>query len=145
MKLVKDCLPLVFNDIASWKIQLLSLWPKIIGHISENIILDSIDGSTVVLAVKSSAWLHELNCLKAIIIEKINCALAGNYIDRIRLINKECVNKRSKISSMQIKKSVFCNRFSLSLSQEMALKNIVDLELKEYLKQFLFRCMNEAI
>lgn len=145
MKLVKDCLPTVFNNVASWKIQLLSLWPNIIGRISDNVILDSIEGSTVVLAVKSSAWLHELNCLKTIIIEKINFALAGNYIDRIRLINKEYVNKKNKILHLQRKKAVFSNHFSLSASQEMALRNIVDLELKECLKQFLFRCLSEAI
>lgn len=145
MKLVKDCLPLLFNDVASWKIRLLSLWPQIIGQISDKVILDSIQGRSVILAVKSSAWLHELNCLKMIIIEKINCALAGNYIDRVRFINKECANTKSKARPLQRKKNDFYHQFSLSLSQEMALNNIVDQELKRFLKRFLFRCMSENL
>jgi hypothetical protein len=143
VKLVKDLLPTLFNDLPSWKIKLLSLWPTIMGQISENVVLEAIEGNTIIIAVKSSAWLHEINCLRTVIIEKINSALAGNYISVIRFKNKNITVKRVHVQ-MKRKKSTSHHQLILSRSQENALHNIGDEELKELLKRFLLRCINET-
>ncbi len=143
VKLIKDFLPVLFNEVPAWKIKLLSLWPTIMGQISDNVILESIQDSTIVVVVKSSAWLHEINCLKFIIIEKINRALAGNYVTHMRLKNKSIILKKNT-EYIKRKKNTFANALTLSHAQEVALCNIHDTELQVLLKKFLMRCMSQT-
>jgi hypothetical protein len=143
VKLLKDCFPVLFNEAPSWKVTLLSLWPTIIGHISDTVVLESIQGATLIVSVKGSAWLHEINCLKPVIIEKVNQALSGTYITDIRFKNRNSVTQKRDI---QVKRNTFkeASLQPLSLPQEIALKRVEDVELKKQLKRFLCRCINQA-
>src|SRR3990167_1727012 len=114
---------------------LLRDWDKIFGKLKNKIRLEEIKRGTIVLCAYDSTWLHELNMLSEVLLQKINSHLPEPNIKKIKL--KLCAKKACKIEEKKPdKKNIQVN---LRPHELKALKKIDDPELAIQLKQYLKR------
>jgi predicted nucleic acid-binding Zn ribbon protein len=66
-------------------LHLVRVWEKVVGPpISENATPFAVKGSLLLVHVSSSAWLHQLQFLKAELLEKLNRGLRNERIEEIK-------------------------------------------------------------
>jgi len=57
------------------------LWPKIVDSaVARHAKVESVSGSTLVLAVDSSVWMNEMAAIKNLLLEKVNASLPPNAV-----------------------------------------------------------------
>lgn len=141
MKKIGDFLPSVMTGPEAWKMQLLRVWPTVLGDLSPLVSLEKIDNNTLILGVQDSCWLQELYMLSPLILKMINKNLDQPRIKALRFktrgTKKACLEKK-----LPTQKTPVVMR-PLSARERAALETIQDAQLKEALQGFLTRCQQE--
>ena len=138
---IKQIMPNVLDINQNWRLILLKNWSIIVGNLNQHIRLEKIQDDTLVIGVYEPQWLQELHLMSNVLIKSINKNLANNYIKKIKF---KLVEK--KIAIKQVNTNNSENNFNISLKyqlnskQEIALEKIGDLQLKNYLLDFLSIC-----
>lgn len=129
-------------DQENWKVQLLSNWPTIMGHLHTKVQLEKINNDTLVLGVYNAAWLQELYLLSPMLLTAINQKLDQPRIKHLRF-------KQAGTPVNMVKKSETKTRqpthVTLSAHEHAALAQMKDPQLREALKAFLIRCYQENV
>jgi len=72
------------------RVKILDLWPRIVGEqVARVTHAKSVDGTTLIVEVRSSAWLMELNMLKGDIIQRANEEMNDVSIEKIVFVLAE--------------------------------------------------------
>lgn len=131
--ILTGCLP---SD--RWELQLLQLWPSIIGNLQEHVHIEKMHNSTLILGVYDSSWLQELYMLSPLLLKKINEQLENHTIQQIRFkhtAHKPKTTLRKKTYTKQNTIPV-----ELSKKEQHALASITDKDLQSALIEYLSRC-----
>ena len=130
----------------SWKVQLLSQWPSIVGDLSSKMRIEEIKNDTLIIGVFNASWLQELYMLSSVIKKTINQNLEKPYIQHIRFKSASTFYKKDIAPIKKISQS--SNEYPLivlSDPEEKALSSIKDKELQQVLHSFLTRCHYQRI
>ncbi len=138
---LKKLLPNIFSKHKDWKFQLLSNWPSIVGNLETHVRLEKIDNETLVLSVQDSCWLQELYLLSPLLIRTINKTLDQPYVKHLRFKTAGVQYKKNKTHKKEATREY--KKVVLTKTEEEALHNIQDTQLKEVLRSFLIRCYQE--
>ncbi len=128
-----------------WHIKLRAEWSTIMGDLSRRARLERINGSTVIIGVYDSHWMHELHALSRMILQRMNAALHSLYpegfvLTAVRCIwvaKKELKNKKSPVSFEQAQEPVSKKP---SLHAIKTVQKIADKELQNSLLAYYQRC-----
>lgn len=72
------------------RLGVLDLWPEIVGEkVAEVTRARSVDDTTLVVEVRSSAWLMELNMMKGDLLERVNEHASETPMDRLVFVLAE--------------------------------------------------------
>ena len=72
------------------RMEILELWPELVGTpLSQVTRAKGVEGSTLFVEVRSSAWLMELNMMKGDFLERVNERLADAPLDKIVFVMAE--------------------------------------------------------
>ena len=72
------------------RVRVLELWPEIVGEqVARVTRAKSVDEGTLIVEVRSSPWLMELNMLKGDIVSRVNERLDGASIDKLVFVLAE--------------------------------------------------------
>lgn len=72
------------------RVRILDLWPEIVGEqVARVTRARSVDEATLIVEVRSSPWLMELNMLKGDIVERVNEHLSDASIDKLVFVLAE--------------------------------------------------------
>lgn len=72
------------------RVRVLELWPEIVGEqVARVTRAKSVDEATLIVEVRSSAWLMELNMLKGDIVRRANERLSDTSIEKIVFVMAE--------------------------------------------------------
>lgn len=72
------------------RVRVLELWPEIVGEqVARVTRAKSVDEATLIVEVRSSAWLMELNVLKGDIVRRANERLSDTSIEKIVFVMAE--------------------------------------------------------
>jgi hypothetical protein len=82
---LKQLLDTIATEKKDWRWVLLNNWPEIMGPLHEQVRLEKIEESTLILGVYQSSWLQELYLLTPMLIRTINEHLKAEQIHHIRL------------------------------------------------------------
>ncbi len=74
-----------------WQIKLRAEWSTIMGDLSQRARLERINGSTVVIGVYDSHWMHELHALSRMMLHRMNSALHKLYPEGFTLTAIRCI------------------------------------------------------
>jgi hypothetical protein len=140
-KNIKSILTALIAPNESWKFQLLTAWPKIIGPINNAVTIEKITEDTLVISVNDSCWLQELYLLSDLLIKTINENLDQPRIKHLRF--KQAGHHKKKATIRQTVKKKELKTVVLSTRERIALKQIDDPALKDALEKFLIRCYQE--
>ena len=78
----------VLDQVA--RVRVLDLWPEIVGEqVARVTRARSVDGAKLIVEVRSSAWLMELNMLKSDILGRVNEHLSDVPLERIVFVLAE--------------------------------------------------------
>jgi hypothetical protein len=124
----------------SWKIQLLSKWPHIIGNLKDKVHIEQVTDDTVILGVYDSCWMHELYMLSNMLIKLINQQLDQPRIKKVRFKKSQ---KKNFVPQEQMLPECIVTTRPLTPAEDQALTNITDPQLRKALEQFLMRCNQE--
>ena len=91
---IGDVLPDVLEDAGVLRsferMAVLDAWPEIVGQkVAEVTRARSVEDATLIVEVRSSAWLMELNMMKGDILERVNELLVDTPMDRIVFVQAE--------------------------------------------------------
>ena len=138
---IKTILDTLLSKQDNWQVQLLTHWPSIMGSMKTNVQLLKIYNDTLVIGVMDSCWLQELYLLTPVLLRQINEKLDKPRITALRfkaLGIKEKSIKRNKDYRTCLSKNV-----QLNAQEKERLAAIKDEQLRESLKQYLYRCQRE--
>ncbi len=82
---------LLLQTKGSWQVTLRAQWPVIMGDLHKRARLERVQGTTVVIGVYDSHWMHELHALSRMIVQRINGALAPLYPTGFTLTTVRCI------------------------------------------------------
>jgi hypothetical protein len=122
-----------------WKLDLLSHWDGIIGHLKDKVIIEKITEGTLFLGVCHPAWAQELFLLSSVIKEKINRVLAENRISEIKF-KVVAITKNKNIKTVSKITTYSLLPVTLNEKEQRAIQAIGDDELQNALKLFYSRC-----
>lgn len=72
------------------RVRILELWPEVVGEqVARVTRARSVDESTLIVEVRSSPWLMELNMLKRDIVGRVNEQLDGTSIEKLVFVLAE--------------------------------------------------------
>lgn len=138
---IKTILQSILKTDSSWKTNLLTQWPEIIGDLGSKVTLEKIQDSTLVLSVANACWMQELYLLSPLLIRTINEKLDQPRIKHLRFKQAELKKARRL---QPVKKEVIApQEITLSSKERAALDKISDPQLSSVLKRFLTRCYQE--
>lgn len=84
-KVLESILDQCRSDSGGGILHLVQVWKKVVGPpISDNATPFAVKGSLLLVHVSSSVWLHQLQFLKAELLEKLNRGLKNERIDEIK-------------------------------------------------------------
>jgi len=94
MVAIEDVLPEVLEDAGVLRqferLGVLDAWPEIVGErVAQVTKARSVEDTALVVEVRSSAWLMELNMMKGDILERVNEHVPGTPMDRIVFVLAE--------------------------------------------------------
>lgn len=135
---LKHLLQSILKTDGSWKTNLISQWPEIIGELHNKVTLEKIQDDVLVLSVANSCWLQELYLLSPLLLRTINEKLDQPRIKQLRFKQAELKKTRRQIQAQ--KKIVTPGPVTLSTAQRAALAKITDPQLSSALQRFLARC-----
>jgi hypothetical protein len=133
------------ND--EWKVKLFNNWDKVLGNLSEKVVILKVERNFLLLGVTHPALAHEMFMLSDILKEKINSLFDR---ERIKYIRFQIVKKQQnffvqkdnlfidKSNDAQIKKNLNLNSIEYS-----NLSKVKDIELKSLLKDFYLKSKRE--
>ncbi|MBY0110087.1 MAG: DUF721 domain-containing protein [Candidatus Babeliaceae bacterium] len=128
-----------------WQIKLRAEWSTIMGDLSRRARLERVNGSTVIIGVYDSHWMHELHALSRMMLQRMNSALHALYpegfmltsIRCIWVIKKESKNKKYLASFEQAQKPL---QKKPSLQAIKTVQKLADKELQNSLLAYYQRC-----
>jgi len=131
-----------------WQVKLRAEWSTIMGDLSRRARLERINGSTVVIGVYDSHWMHELHALSRMMLQRMNNALHKLYPEGFTLTAIRCiwVVKKEKQNNKPIRVTV--RPVSTSKPSLQALKTVQKLaskELQDGLLAYYQRCKDESL
>ncbi len=135
---LKDLLGSTLPAQCDWQSRLAREWATALGDLHTRMRLERIQGTTVIIGVFDSHWIHELFMLSPLIIQTINTHLGKIYITHVRFI---VANQRKKSTP---KEKVPCqshNRKTMSSRQELILRSVKDVQLQEILEKVFYHCV----
>jgi hypothetical protein len=138
---IKNILQSILKTDCSWKTDLLTKWPEIIGDLGSKVKLEKIQDSTLVLSVANACWMQELYLLSPLLIRTINEKLDQPRIKHLRF--KQAELKKARPSLPVKKQACAPQEVTLSSQERAALDKISDPQLSSALKRFLNRCYLE--
>ena len=72
------------------RMEVLDAWPDLVGEgVARVTRAKGVDGATLLVEVRTSSWLMELNMMKGVFLEKVNEHLTDAPIDRIVFVLAE--------------------------------------------------------
>lgn len=74
-----------------WQMKLRAEWSTIMGDLSTRARLERINGSTVIIGVYDSHWMHELHALSRMMLQRMNSALYKLYPEGFTLTAIRCI------------------------------------------------------
>ncbi len=124
-----------------WKIKLFNNWDKVLGNLSDKVVILKAERHMLILGVTHPAWAHEMFMLSDVLKERINSLFGREQIKYIRfkIVKKQNVVKH--IKKVERKKNTVENKKDLGLSRSeyLSLTKIKDPELKDFLKEFCLK------
>jgi len=84
-KIIKNLIYSLIPAEHHWKFTLFKQWDDIIGNLKGRVVIDKIDGETIILTTTHPAWANELLLLTPLLKQKINACLDRPRIKTIRL------------------------------------------------------------
>ncbi len=132
---------MIRRDSDDWKRYILTNWPYIIGNLHTRIMVEKIEGDTIIVGVYDSCWLQELYMLSSMILHRINENLDQPYLKKIRFKQVGYQKKKPTTPTPAAHKEK--KTITLSAAEERMLGTINDPELRSALKAFLIRCYQE--
>lgn len=127
-----------------WQLRLVCGWQQAVGDLCQQMRLERIDRTMLIVGVYDSHWMHELQAMAPRILQAINQYLGATYLQQIRFFLA-----RPTLATVEKKKNdVSCTTpiktgrpvKRLSASQEQALLTVKNNELQEVLRSFFYRC-----
>lgn len=140
MKQVSELLTETFNTNKSLQVLLATNWKSILGPISQNMRFEIVKGDKLIVGVYEIHWMQELYCFSNIILKKINDFIGKQEFKEIQFKLIEKKTNYSKYHKKPLKKN---DEFYINLTelQKKVLNEIVDLEFKQALIEYLSRCL----
>lgn len=135
--LLKEILERVLTDDGDWRTTLLRQWPDIVGNLHSRMALDRIDGSTLIVTVHDSHWMHQLFMMSRFLVQTINRNLGGNYVTHIRFYTKPLAARPVTVPPLRYQP----RSIELASHHIKALALVPDEELREAMRTFLERCL----
>lgn len=134
-------IPKVLNTSQDWRLQLLQSWASIVGSLKTQVCLEHIYGSTVVIGVYESHWIHELTGLSRILLHTINKSLGQEYVTQLkfRLCQRREYRRpaRPPVHVVQAQEQA---QLVLTVEHKRMLECITDRALRRALVAFFARC-----
>lgn len=130
-----------------WQLKLRADWSTIMGDLSLRARLERINGSTVVIGVYDSHWMHELHALSRMMLQRMNSALYQLYPQGFTLTAIRCIwvarkEKKSLKTTSVVQKPVSTSKPSLRALN--AVQKIASKELQDGLLAYYQRCKDES-
>ena len=135
---IKNILQSLLKTDSSWKTELLTKWPEIVGDLGSKVTLEKIQDTTLVLSVANASWMQELYLLSPLLLRTINEKLDQPRIKHLRF--KQAELKKKRAPSTFVKTMVDRQEVALSPREQAALEKISDPQLSSALRSFLIRC-----
>lgn len=131
----------------NWHIKLRADWPHIMGDLSKRARLERVNGSTVVIGVYDSHWMHELHALSRMILFRMNSVLGPSYPPGFTLTALRCIwvhqqdkkKKEAPVNEVPQKKQVQPGDRILR-----SVEKITSQELQDSLVAYYIRCKQEG-
>lgn len=139
---------LLVQSQQNWHIKLRAEWHVIMGDLAKRARLERVQGSTVIIGVYDSHWMHELHALSRMIVQRINGALQPHYPQGFMITCLRCVwvtkrvIKNQNVSVGTLKASVLRQK----KPSQKALKSVQKVdnkELQDSLLAYFQRCEYE--
>ena len=130
----------------SWKLQLISQWPEIVGNLSSTMNLEKVNSDSLVIGVYEAGWLQELYMLSSVLIKTINTHLGGTYIKKIhfkhatKLVGSVGRKQDQMLETSDQLQEKIREKTVLTQQEAQVLLAIKDVELRSVLHLFLSRC-----
>lgn len=131
--LLPQCMPCEYG----WKLKLLASWPHIVGSMNNAITIERIENDTLLIGAPTSCWMHELNLLSDLLLQKINQTLDQPRITRLRF--KKVTSIASTVKKEMKLEQVKYSR-TMSIEEKKALAMVQDKGLAQALESFFNRC-----
>lgn len=135
---LKVLLNSVLKTESTWKTDLLTHWPEIVGDLGSKVTLEKIQDTTLVLSVANASWMQELYLLSPLLLRTINEKLDQPRIKHLRF--KQAELKKARPSRSVPQQVPQLQEIHLSSREQAALAKINDPQLSSALKRFLTRC-----
>lgn len=121
-----------------WQTTLLHEWKTIVGDLHQHMCLKKITGSTAIIGVYDSHWLHELYMLGPTIIETMNTHLGAQHITQVRFV----LGSRpiEKTNEKNQKEAVLAESRPMGARHRTALEHIKDKQLQNALQKLFNKC-----
>lgn len=125
-----------------WQVKLRADWQIIMGDLSKRARLERINGTTLVIGVYDSHWMHELHALSRMILARVNNALTADYPADFMLTALRCVWVEQKAPRATKPMKVPEAPKKIRISQEIMhyADRVNSDELKQALLDFYVRC-----
>ena len=89
-KLVSEVLEQTGTRVQVERQAVLEAWPEIVGEkLAAVARADAVDGPALVVRVKNSPWLMELNMMRGELLERVNAHMDGEPLERIVFVLAE--------------------------------------------------------
>ncbi len=130
-----------------WKVKLFNNWDKVLGSLSDKVVILKVERNFLLLGVTHPAWAHEMYMLSDVLREKINSLFE---YERIKYIKFQVIKKQT--SNLKDTAKLYLNskhnntepkKISLNSVEYSNLGKIKDDELKSLLKDFYFKSKKE--
>lgn len=138
---LKNLLHSLLKTESSWKTDLLTRWPDIVGDLGSKVTLEKIQDSTLILSVENACWMQELYLLSPLLIRTINEKLDQPRIKHLRFKQAE-LKKVRRPQPVKQQPHTPCD-VVLTSRERAALEKIHDPQLSSALRRFLTRCYLE--
>lgn len=130
-----------------WQLKLRAEWPDIMGDLSRRARLERVVGTTVIIGVYDSHWLHELHALSRMILQRINNALISVYPENFVLTNLRCIWVQQKQAKKNNKVAPETKQYKQacapSAQAQARVEKLKSQELQQALLDFYVRCKQE--
>jgi len=142
-KIIKNLIYSLIPAEHHWKFTLFKQWDDIIGNLKDRVVIEKIEGDTLILTTTHPAWANELLLLTPLLKQKINACFDKPRIKTIRLKTamrkpaapqRQIRNRSTDTTQQKLPPSI------LTPQEKTILAHLSDKTLQLVIADYLVRC-----